>query len=74
MAEKKEENKESQFLSVVCSRSEGKKHNIRFYADKSEEGKTPAFESIYISRLALLEAGVKSIPKVIAVLINIAAE
>ena len=62
-------------LTVVCTKMEAKKHSIRFYASKdgeSSKGKaanTPAFESIYVSRIAMLENGILS-PKGLTVTLS----
>ena len=55
-------------LTVVCTKMEGKKHSIRFYASKDGEN-TPAFESIYVSRIAMLENGILS-PKGLTVTLS----
>jgi hypothetical protein len=45
-------------LVVICHKSEPKKHSIRFYADTQFDPSIPnAFESIYVSKLAMLATG-----------------
>jgi hypothetical protein len=58
-------------LTATCSHSEAKKYSIRFYCDKPEEG-PPAFESLYLSKLALALAGVAK-PSKITVTIELEA-
>ncbi len=57
-------------IEATCSKAEPKKHSVRFYCDRVEDISLP-FDSIYIYRLGMLEAGaVNGIPKKLKITIE----